>query len=268
MDIEQLQRIVLMGLYEHRINGGFKSLNSFFKQEDGFTRHQSKLIFDNLLDKDLIKGRVNSSGHIAEITFQGIKYVEENYLKKSFKTMPDMILKMREKYDIILKKLYFENSSKYFEIDELLSPYEKIDLDSAIDIGKALEGKGFVDFVYSKSNAAVKIIANGKEYVEEALLKEYSYKQNDLFTEKERNIIIEKLDNLATRINKIELGQQIIYDDILNEIQSLKETLNVLNKKDWKSLFRGKMVDFGLGELFEGTKLLLIDIFKDGNLLE
>lgn len=177
MDIDQLQKTVLLGLYEHRINGGFITLNSFFKAEDGFNRHQSKLIFDSLSEKGLIKGRVNSSGHIAEITFEGIKYVETNIFKEDYKTY-------------------------------------------------------------------------------------------DLFTEKERNVIIDKLDDLAHRISKMELGQQVIYDDIVNELQSLKETLKVLNKKDWKSFFKGKMVDLGLGEIYDSAKDVVIEVFKDTKLLQ
>lgn len=119
MDIDELEKIVLLGLYDFRIEGGFKSLNYFFNDQNMITRHQSKLIFNHLDEKGFVKGRVNSSGYIAEITFKGIKYVEEYLLRyRTYNTIDKF--SESEKSDVLLK------------LDDLLVRIKKIELGQQI----------------------------------------------------------------------------------------------------------------------------------------
>ncbi|MEQ8909906.1 MAG: hypothetical protein RIC95_11975 [Vicingaceae bacterium] len=61
------------------------------------------------------------------------------------------------------------------------------------------------------------------------------------FSEEEINSIHEKLD-------KIQLGQEAIYDDLQQEIKELKELIYVLNKKNWIELMKGKLSGFGINK--------------------
>lgn len=65
---------------------------------------------------------------------------------------------------------------------------------------------------------------------------------NDQFTIEERDDIKNKLDKLLSEIQTLKDGQQIIYDDLKAEIDSLKE-LFILGKKTWYQLLIGKTTE-------------------------
>jgi len=175
-------------------------------------------------------------------------------------------LKTKEKYDIILSELY-PNYGKFIEVSELLKDHQETSLDEAIDLGQALEARGYVKLSFSKTNSAVAITALGREYVEENILEDILYDPNDKMTNDEQRDLSKKLDEVIERIKKLELGQQIIHDGIIEEINDLKPLLNVLGKKDWKQLLLGKLVDAGLGQIADNVYQAVVDTFMDQNLL-
>lgn len=71
---------------------------------------------------------------------------------------------------------------------------------------------------------------------------------DDTFTEKEKDQADEKLDQILKDLNDIKLGQQVIYEDLTNEINELREVY-FLGKKKWYQLFIGKTIDMVAGEL-------------------
>jgi len=273
MTINEKKETILIGLYDLLKSGELKGKLCPLTNLLDIDRIESRRIGIDLKNSGLIMGQAVSSGFVANLTIRGEEYAESiinrRNQKESIRSEYDQKppLKMKEKYDLILKKLYYKKTSGFFEVIDLLKPYEDISLDEAIDIGQALEHKRYVKTSFSKSNAAVSISASGKEYVEEYLMKIYEYAPNDLFSENEKDIIIEKLDELLARINTLEVGHQVIYDDFEVEFKSLKETLNVLGKKDWKSLLTGKLVDAGLGEVAEEVFKLVTDVFTNEKLL-
>lgn len=266
MDIEELEKIVLLGLYEFRIEGGFKSLNSFFSPDLMINRHQSKLIFNQLNEQGLVKGRANSSGYVAEITLLGIKYVEEKYMNAdTYDAKPK--LKMKDKYDLILKNLYYEKDDYHIDVRNLIPSYLNITSNESDEIGKELKKKGLVNLSISKTGTYLSITALGKEYVEDNLLDSFFYNPFDKFSETEKSELSTKLDELLERIKKLELGQQVTYDDFEAEFKELKVLMNVLGKKDWKQLLYGKLVDAGLGAISSKVLDITINVFKGENLL-
>lgn len=237
------------------------AISSLIDSKDLESRKLGKYLKDN----GWINGREIASGYAATLTIQGEIYVEENLLKKdrqpNFKP-----LKTKEKYDIILSELY-SNYGKFIEVSELLQDYQETSLDEAIDLGKALESKGYVNVSYSKSNSAVSITSLGREYVEDNIFQEIKYEPSDMISKEEQREFSKKLDEVIERLKNLELGQQIIYDDIIEDINDLKSLLNVLGKKDWKQLFLGKLFDAGLGTIADNVYQAVVDTFKDQNLL-
>ena len=57
----------------------------------------------------------------------------------------------------------------------------------------------------------------------------------------------EALDEILERLSKIELGQQITYDDLKEDLELVHNLIGKLSKKDIKQLILGKLIDAGLG---------------------
>ncbi|MEM8967716.1 MAG: hypothetical protein AAGE93_14955 [Bacteroidota bacterium] len=174
---------------------------------------------------------------------------------------------IKEHKELILKWLYARKSEGIVDLRKF---YDEYDIDAtwneAIQIIKSLNTIGYLDDYLSKDSLGVELTANGAEYVEE--LSEVSdYAPKDKFSSDQQKEIAIRLDELAVRLNKLEVGQEIIYDDLLKEIETLKNLLNVLGKKDWFQQLKGKLIDQGLGQLAKAGVDVITDVFKDQNLL-
>ena len=73
--------------------------------------------------------------------------------------------------------------------------------------------------------------------------------------------------NCLSGVMKLELGQQVIYDDLADEISDLKDLVGVLGKKDWKQMLKVKLVDAGLGNIIGEVGKAAIQTFSNQNLL-
>ena len=94
-----------------------------------------------------------------------------------------------------------------------------------------------------------------------------NYNPADKFSKEERDSIDVKLDELAHKLERIETGQRLIYDDIVEQIEELRKLALILGKNTWTQTLKGKLVDWGLGELTEKGFDLLTETFKDDKLL-
>jgi hypothetical protein len=94
----------------------------------------------------------------------------------------------------------------------------------------------------------------------------YSYepKTKDKFTAAEESALHSKLNYIIDKLDKLGLGQGIIYE----EIESLKNHFN-LGKRNWFQLLKGKVIDIATEKVVERVILeeiwetLLSDGFKD-----
>ncbi|KYG75069.1 hypothetical protein EV198_0400 [Roseivirga ehrenbergii] len=89
----------------------------------------------------------------------------------------------------------------------------------------------------------------------------------DGFTSDEILTISHNLDELLLRISKLELGQEIIYQDVVEQIEELKQLSHKMKKKTWVDLLKRKLISFGLGKLTEQGFSLITSIFGDNKLL-
>ena len=74
----------------------------------------------------------------------------------------------------------------------------------------------------------------------------------DTFTAEEKNKSDEKLDQILNQMEELKLGHQIIYDDLINEINELRE-LYFLGKKKWYQMLAGKIVDMTVSGIVSET---------------
>lgn len=75
---------------------------------------------------------------------------------------------------------------------------------------------------------------------------------DDTFTYEEKADTEAMLKQILKQLEEIKLGNQIIYDDLLKEIEELKE-LYFLGKKKWHQLLAGKIVEMAAGGIISET---------------
>lgn len=169
------------------------------------------------------------------------------------------------KKEEVLLSLYEKRfDGSYYDILEILEKkHIEIANSESIHIGKSLAEDGFMAAYLSKDGCHGEITSSGVEYVEEFLL---NNKLSD-FTDSEINIINANLDQLLIRIQKLELGQEIIYEDLVSDINELRELAYRVKKKTWFEILKGKMITFGFGELTERGFKLIKEIFGDSKFL-
>lgn len=177
-------------------------------------------------------------------------------------------MKLKDKKIKVLEDLYknrFDN--KYHSILKILEMLGPTNEKEASSIAKKLYDEGLIDLVESKSGVFAEILPDGIELIENEESDDGEYEPIDLFQNQERGLIIEKLDEFSEKLRRLEIGQQIIYDDLKNEIETLKKLLNVLEKKDWRQIFKGKLLDAGMGQLTDEVSELLISTFGGNKFL-
>ncbi len=74
----------------------------------------------------------------------------------------------------------------------------------------------------------------------------------DSFTYQEQNENNDKLDKILSEIEKLRNGQELIYDDLIQEINDLKEMYH-LGKKTWGQVFKGKFVETLMSGVIDKT---------------
>ncbi|MEM1406109.1 MAG: hypothetical protein AAGG59_05000 [Bacteroidota bacterium] len=88
-----------------------------------------------------------------------------------------------------------------------------------------------------------------------------SIKRDD-FSPGEIKHIQKSLDELLERFKTVEVGQQILYDDLLDEINELNDLVEKLNKKNWAEIFQGKLMTTVLGKIIDQGLEPLTSILK------
>ncbi|KRT15969.1 hypothetical protein ASU31_10700 [Pedobacter ginsenosidimutans] len=74
----------------------------------------------------------------------------------------------------------------------------------------------------------------------------------DQFTKEEQLTAESKLDQVLKELETVKFGHQVIYDDLMKEIQELKD-FYILGKKKWYQLFLGKTTEMVLGGVISET---------------
>ena len=172
-------------------------------------------------------------------------------------------MKFKEKKRSLLNSLYERKfDGKDYNAFELLKEFE-ISKEEAFELAESLKKDDFVKAIATKDGVYLKINSRGIEFIEESLSDD-----NEFFTSEEKIDITKRLDELSVQLDRLEKGQEIIYDDLSDEISELKPLLSILNKKNWKQILKGKLVDIGLGNLTEEVGEILIDVFKDQKFLQ
>lgn len=83
------------------------------------------------------------------------------------------------------------------------------------------------------------------------------------FTKEDKNTAEHKLDLILKEIQFLKNGQELIYEDLLAEIEELKK-LYFLGKKNWHQLLMGKVIEMTASEIIgETVAKNIVDIVKE-----
>jgi hypothetical protein len=75
--------------------------------------------------------------------------------------------------------------------------------------------------------------------------------------------LIDELKNLRNDIERLKTGQQITYDDFIEEFENLKKQ-TYLDKKTWRQILMGKLFEMTMsGVISESLSKKIVDIFGD-----
>ena len=151
--------------------------------------------------------------------------------------------------ELILDKLFELYDDNFHSVEMILwgNGVETKRHDEARQFAKILERNGYVEIRPSRQIVA-KLTLDGKMYVENRKKREtidYS-KISD-----SQKAIDEKIDEVLNELNKLGLGQEILFD----ELNELKVLYSKLSKKNWGQLLKGKIVDLGLSQVVNNDVL-------------
>lgn len=82
--------------------------------------------------------------------------------------------------------------------------------------------------------------------------RENTFKQPENQSE-ENQEILDGINQLLERLAKLELGQEVIYEDLRKDIEEVKNFIGKVSKKTIRQLVLGKIVDAGLGAIASET---------------
>lgn len=83
-------------------------------------------------------------------------------------------------------------------------------------------------------------------------ISELEINSTDFFTYQEKNENNDKLDKVLSEIEKLRNGQELIYDDLIQEINDLKEMYH-LGKKTWSQVLKGKSFEMLISGVLDKT---------------
>lgn len=184
---------------------------------------------------------------------------------KYLKEKKESNITFSEKKRIVLLALYeYRFNDNYYHVSAILERENiQASLNEIVEICDSLESEQLIRVIPHENSDEAAITAKGVQKVEEYHNSFSEYSPPDKIPPEEQKIITKRLDELLERITKLEVGQQITYDDLQGEINELKSLVKVLGKKNFFEVVKGKCIDFGLGELFKGTIETLTDVFRD-----
>ena len=218
-----------------------------------------KAICKKLVQENLIVIETDKYDVVGKITYQGAEYIEK-YMseKKDQQTLLNQVKKFHDSnIDQIWKYTDFKSELGSALLDYnminkgiFLSELKRIlqnNMESHSKVCKepsnCSQSLFYPDAIFHVNQELLDLNNSNTNYS--------SYQPSDKFTDDESSKINHKLDEVLKRLERVELGQQITYDDLIKEISELKELKHVIGKKNWKEVFMGKLADWGINKALD-----------------
>jgi hypothetical protein len=159
---------------------------------------------------------------------------------------------------------FFRNTGRFTDYKELIDSVER----DLLNIDNSFDQIKFLNTLLVRSNNAYEVhkphctkpstclinyaFENVAYFVSQKLKKLGFNFNEDTFNINEKNETDLKIDEILEEISKLKAGQQVIWEDVLKELEELKE-LHFLGKKKWYQLLVGKSVDMVAGGIVSET---------------
>ena len=171
---------------------------------------------------------------------------------------------IEEKQKFILNKLRKVNTGGYYDIKRILE-LNGIELNhnhEELELINDLEDMGMIDSLKTLQGGSAKITIQGLKFLEQNE-KEISDSENKV-TEQDYEAMTSKIDEMLVHLEKAGVEREILF----NEMEELKELYLKLNKKNWKQIVLGKLVDLAMSKVLERDALSFIYEHLTGNPLK
>ena len=207
------------------------------------------------IDNDLLYFGGPKERKAEELSFQIINL---EYIRDLSKMIDSLILntsqnpKMQtaqEKLDLVLEKLNLISGGTFFSVEHIMhfndiafkdgEPYE---------ISELLEQKGYVKKKDLYRGDRIRINIKGAAYIERKL------KINTKKATNSQKSVDNKVDLIIEQLKRLGYGQEIIFE----ELEELKGLNKKLNKKNWKQVLKGKLVDLAVSQVINKDTVNLI----------
>lgn len=159
-----------------------------------------------------------------------------------------------EKQYIILKGLFnhkFDGQiydlKRFLDNEGIMISYYEV-----MQLGEQLKKKGYIKLVATKDGVDGSITGDGCEHIESIQKMSKYLTDNSSFGDNAENFRIKAgIDDIIERLKRVEMGQEIIYDDLVAELEEIKTYVGKIPKKSIKNQITGVLVESGLGVLSE-----------------
>jgi hypothetical protein len=155
-----------------------------------------------------------------------------------------MELTLQTRY--LLLALYdYRYNGKYYELGDVFSSHgitiSRLEVD---EIARSLLEAGLVRALQIENTLFVQISLDGVDYVEENdFFADSSYIPQDRLKPLERELVRHKLTALHLQLQATELGVLVTPEMLRREIEELDALLNILGKRSWLQILKGKVYE-------------------------
>ena len=269
--MKQIEKIniVLSSLYNHKYDNRFYSVHSIMIEEidNEVTLAEANSLGMKMEDLGYIKYSGSKDSADGMIIADGVEYIEELKEKeKDNEVIKDQVqelwreIELDGNYNDDTFKRLLDSKLWYYDSDDLklkfLNELEHLIATSADDHSKKCTSPGTCQQDKFYKHASFFVTQSQNSIEESADIYSFNYYPEDPFGDSELEQIQSKLDEVLIRLEKLELGQQIIFDGLIEEFEELKELASKIGKKNFKQLLIGKLVELGV------EKTLSLDIIQ------
>ncbi|MBF9253749.1 hypothetical protein I2I11_10630 [Pontibacter sp. 172403-2] len=132
------------------------------------------------------------------------------------------------------------------------------------EILEMLGNDHLVKYFYIGERYLVQITMDGVEFLEESnFFEEKSYVVYDMIKPLQREILRYRLDDFTARICQSDIGAMLNRDEFMKEAEELKVLLNVLGRKHWMQMLKGKFYELCQGNVPLRRLKKILDAFEN-----
>jgi len=175
------------------------------------------------------------------------------------------------KNHFLLLALYEKRyDGKFYDVAGLFSA-NNIDI-APVELMGTLEALGnehLVKSFFIGERYLSQITMDGIEFLEENnFFDQNNYAVRDRIKPLQREILRHKLDDFTQRICRSDIGAKLNQDEFIKEAEELKMLLNILGRKNWMQMLKGKFYELCQGNVPLRRLKKIMDIFESKQMAE